>query len=206
MKRKLVATSQNVADFNNMDDIAREQIKNFTNGFRFKNFFVLENIPQRKLKNAIKSYAPYISENETIIYLYDDTLFNSGKDGFILTSKRLYQKNMLEDNLVIDIESISKLSFSDGFPVKIIVKVALNSFNIELSHGTSSEKNTLFNILDNTIKLLQGNKIEINNANLTTAQEAKSQKQNHPMLCLMCGAPFTKHQTVCEYCGGSLQG
>lgn len=45
-----------------------------------------------KVKNAIASYAP-IDQNETPIIAYDSTLFKSGKEGFLLTTKGVYCKN-----------------------------------------------------------------------------------------------------------------
>lgn len=45
-----------------------------------------------KIKNAIASYAP-IDQKETPILAYDSTLFKSGKEGFLLTTKGVYCKN-----------------------------------------------------------------------------------------------------------------
>ena len=45
-----------------------------------------------KIKNAIAAYAP-IEQNEVPLISYDSTLFKSGKEGFMLTTKALYCKN-----------------------------------------------------------------------------------------------------------------
>ena len=45
-------------------------------------------IPERKLYNAIKSFAPNIAP-EDVLALYDDTLFMTGKRGILLTYKQV---------------------------------------------------------------------------------------------------------------------
>lgn len=45
-----------------------------------------------KIKNAIAAYAP-IEQNEVPLIAFDSTLFKSGKEGFLLTTKGIYCKN-----------------------------------------------------------------------------------------------------------------
>ncbi|WP_297519217.1 hypothetical protein [uncultured Clostridium sp.] len=45
-----------------------------------------------KIKNAIAAYAP-IEQNEVPLAAFDSTLFKSGKEGFLLTTKAIYCKN-----------------------------------------------------------------------------------------------------------------
>ena len=46
-------------------------------------------IPKSKLRNAIGKYAHGINE-ERVLFLYDDTVFGSAKDGFLITDSALY--------------------------------------------------------------------------------------------------------------------
>ncbi|MGL4739248.1 MAG: hypothetical protein ACRC41_00370 [Sarcina sp.] len=60
-----------------------------------KKFVKLQDINSKfdaKVKNAIAAYAP-IEQNEIPLIAYDSTLFKSGKEGFILTTKGIYCKN-----------------------------------------------------------------------------------------------------------------
>ncbi|MGL5634497.1 MAG: hypothetical protein ACRDDL_05500 [Sarcina sp.] len=60
-----------------------------------KKFVKLQDINSKfdaKVKNAIAAYAP-IEQNEIPLVAYDSTLFKSGKEGFILTTKGIYCKN-----------------------------------------------------------------------------------------------------------------
>lgn len=53
------------------------------------------NIPQKKLTNAIKKYAQCLRPGE-VLALYDDTLFGSAEDGFIIAKKGIWYKNSFE--------------------------------------------------------------------------------------------------------------
>ncbi|RST71815.1 DUF4339 domain-containing protein [Siminovitchia acidinfaciens] len=56
-----------------------------------ENFFVGENIPQRKLQNVFKEYP--ISSDEQIFALVDTTVFGSAKQGAVLTNMGIHVKN-----------------------------------------------------------------------------------------------------------------
>ncbi len=49
-------------------------------------------IPQKKLANAIKQYAHSV-DPERVLFLYDDTVFGSAKDGFLITDSAFYYHN-----------------------------------------------------------------------------------------------------------------
>ena len=69
-------------------DLYQSNKKNMQFG---KVFNVLNNIPNSKLTKAKNTYAA-ISHDEIVIVLHDSTLFGSGKEGFVLTSKALYHR------------------------------------------------------------------------------------------------------------------
>jgi len=59
---------------------------------KFKsNLFCLPSIPTKKLNNAISAYAPTISK-EKICFLYDQTVFGSAKEGFLITDSSMIYK------------------------------------------------------------------------------------------------------------------
>jgi WD40 repeat protein len=53
-------------------------------------------IPPKKLAGVRKVHAPYLPEDETVLAVYDGTVFGSATDGFFVTSKRIGFKNQTE--------------------------------------------------------------------------------------------------------------
>ena len=53
-----------------------------------KDIYVVPEIPEKKLNNALKSYGNNISY-ESVLALYDDTLFGSASDGFLFTGEKM---------------------------------------------------------------------------------------------------------------------
>ncbi|MDR1631664.1 MAG: hypothetical protein LBR97_02095, partial [Dysgonamonadaceae bacterium] len=69
-----------------------------------------ENLPKKKLSNAMNSYI-FLDDDEQIICFYDSTVFGSASDGVCLSTKGIYWKNLWEDSDYLcycDIESIKK--------------------------------------------------------------------------------------------------
>ncbi|MGI6085696.1 MAG: hypothetical protein ACOYIF_09670, partial [Acetivibrionales bacterium] len=58
-------------------------------------FFIGKYIPEKKLKNAMASYAQ-LSNDEVPLLLIDDTLFGSAKDGLLMTTSNLYYSTLLK--------------------------------------------------------------------------------------------------------------
>ena len=58
-----------------------------------KNLYYGTDIPESKLRNAIGKYAEGVDE-ERALFLYDDTLFGSAKNGFLITDSALYYHNL----------------------------------------------------------------------------------------------------------------
>ena len=163
-------------------------------------FFVLENIPSEKLSNAIKRYASIISEDEVIIFLYDYTVFGSANDGFVLTSKRLYFKNIVEKGRVVDIADIRKLSLEKNASSQyIVVKTPSETLQIRVHQATQPAKNenALFDILDKTIRLLKKPKT----GNIAREKQIPASR---PPTCAGCGARNPDSFRRCEYCDSPL--
>jgi len=53
-----------------------------------KDIYIVPEIPEKKLNNALKSYGDGVSY-ESILALYDDTLFGSASDGFLFTGEKM---------------------------------------------------------------------------------------------------------------------
>lgn len=53
-------------------------------------------IPPKKLANVRKLHAAHLPAGEEVLAIYDGTAFGSAKDGFIVTSRRVCWKNVME--------------------------------------------------------------------------------------------------------------
>ncbi len=55
-----------------------------------KDVFIFDEIPEKRLKNAISTYAQELGQDEKILLLVDKTLFGTAKEGLLLSNKMLY--------------------------------------------------------------------------------------------------------------------
>lgn len=63
-------------------------------------------IPPRKLRQARETHRAHLAADEEIAALYDDTLFGSAEEGFVLTTARLCWKNIAEESATLPWASI----------------------------------------------------------------------------------------------------
>jgi hypothetical protein len=71
-------------------------------------------IPPPKLHNARAVHAARLHADETVAVLYDDTVFGSAKDGFLVTPRRLCIKNFNDDAAAVEWTSIVPELVSSG--------------------------------------------------------------------------------------------
>lgn len=96
-------------------------------------------IPEKKISNVIGSYAAG-AHSETILMVYDNTIFGSSKDGFAITTDTIYIHNMSEKNSSIKLQEISSVRLKCG---KFKYKVHINdniiiSLDVEAANISSS--------------------------------------------------------------------
>ena len=63
-------------------------------------YYLKDSIPSKKLNNAINSFASGV-KRESVIGLYDTTLFGSSKEGIIFSDTKFCSKDMLEKSIKI---------------------------------------------------------------------------------------------------------
>ena len=56
--------------------------------------YLAPTIPTRRELGARRAHAAHLPSHERILALYDDTVFGSGEDGFVVTAQRLCWKNI----------------------------------------------------------------------------------------------------------------
>lgn len=71
-------------------------------------------IPHLKLRNARAVHAAHLAADEPVAVLYDDTVFGSAKDGFLVTPRRLCWKNVVSEAMSIEWRLIAPEAVSAG--------------------------------------------------------------------------------------------
>lgn len=88
-----------------VDDELLGTIRDIIGGQAGSNLCVAPNIPEGKLNNAIDSYAQG-TQPEDILFLYDDTLWGTAKNGFCFARLYLFWRNTGEEAHRIEFSSI----------------------------------------------------------------------------------------------------
>ncbi|SEH06396.1 hypothetical protein [Candidatus Venteria ishoeyi] len=76
---------------------------------KINNAYLLDNIPQKKLELFINSFAKHKRQDENCLLLIDNSWFNSGKDGILLTDKAIYS----DEYDKIDLSTIYKITLNN---------------------------------------------------------------------------------------------
>ena len=138
----------------------QEIIKLFTEkeiAYAFKGVvFVFDQIPEKKLQNAIKNYAP-IKSGEEVVLLYE----YSAKEGFVLTTNSLYINQPTYRDKGASINEIALVSNISGFSWRkgkglmnpdefIDINVGSKTLTIFYLYGKQ-----LMNALEKTVSILK---------------------------------------------------
>jgi len=125
---------------------------------RIPTFHLFEEIPSHKLKNAMKSYVPSLESDERVIFLFDGTMTGSGKSGFILTTKNLYNKPTLTKATKSCVGKIVRVAdMSEHKNDKYVITVEFDTGNhIQIIMGADTiRKKVIARVLDETIRILK---------------------------------------------------
>ena len=110
-----------------MDINAFSVINETWGGEIHKTFFCVLQIPQRKLVNAIGSYAYQATKkDEAALLLYDSTVFGSAKAGFLLTSYGVYSKEIPFDGNFCPLDEIIDVRYEAGLLLHYIYLITPN--------------------------------------------------------------------------------
>lgn len=159
-----ISKSYTICDGNEME---KEIIQLYIKEGPIENFYLFGHMPLKKLENAKKAYAPNITEDEKIIFLYDNTVLGSAKRGFLLTSKCLYFRGVFNKCGSVMISGIYEIinncfeNTSENAPT-IIIRSLSGTFELNVSATVITQRNegkwdtdSLFNVLAKTIELLK---------------------------------------------------
>jgi hypothetical protein len=89
-------------------------INRIIGNFKGEYLYLKGSIPEKKLINAIQTYAAGVSR-EAALLLYDNTVFGSAKDGLIMTADSIYWRgNNFDSCGVLHFSDIKTVHYSDG--------------------------------------------------------------------------------------------
>lgn len=117
-------------------------------------FYLCDNIPAKKLDNAIARFASGVDRN-SIIGFYDTTLTGSGKAGYIFTDTKVYYLELLDKPQKIWYDDIRIVELFDTFKKDCDRGLRLTLFDGSIVSWTSCylNKTPLYNFFKELIKM-----------------------------------------------------
>lgn len=108
-----------------------------------------------KIKKAKESFG--ISNSETILFGYDDTMKNSFKSGFVLTEKKLYftDGNSFTKNTSISVTEINSITFKKKLGIAYI---CINDTCISITSPIGKDSEKICELLNKAVRILQKEK------------------------------------------------
>jgi len=157
--------------------------------------FLFDSAPPRKMRGAL-SYAR-LEPGEIILVIYDDTVFGSAKNGFMLTTKRVYSRPQLESAEMVDLSQVTRFTKESGWlSANIYAENPVGRVKLEVTlaknGGYCEQLLTALNAVLPTLNPAAG----------APALDLSTLPPPQPVLpaqCPGCGAPGQVR--VCEYCG-----
>ncbi|MCL1900457.1 MAG: hypothetical protein FWG11_08125 [Promicromonosporaceae bacterium] len=87
--------------------------------------WLFDSAPHKQLRNAIKTFGEGVPRpDEQLVLLHDDTVFGSGRNGLIITSRRVLYRGMGSSTETIDVDHVSSVVMVPG---SIATKVEIGS-------------------------------------------------------------------------------
>ncbi len=132
LNQKIAEAKQNLSDIcsQKLQKILAVEKLDFTVTNFPHGFFAAPDIPEKKLLNAISAYAHSVQKNE-ILFLVDLSLLGSAKDGIVITSQKLYYKN-LGKYYAIALNTISLCDIKCS-------KLLINELTLEVNSGARAK-------------------------------------------------------------------
>ena len=188
-------------------DIVYNAIMKFTEGSFRNRVFVAPDIPAKKLVNA---QSKYITRNEPIVALIDDTLFGSAKDGLAISENYVYAKGTLGDIKSVKISSIRSVSSQSNKLGSLDIYFGGNLF-VTLSTIDKEDHDFVIGILKAAYAASKSGE------NITPAKVSKSSKSiaadpkpknsnsvKEVVACSECSANLPAGAKFCLECGAKV--
>lgn len=171
-----------------MSKIIEEIIERYKTRIYDDCVFFAPGIPERKLRNAVESYARAAS-GERALALIDNSFFGSASDGVLLTRERIYSNEWSDVTFALELDAIESVEFVESTLAK---EIHLNGAKFVVLHIADAHSvRTFAEMLDEIRRVFHPTETEFQ------AHQPRAGK------CATCGAPFrlTRLYANCSYCG-----
>lgn len=125
--------------------------------------YLAEDISERQMNNAIKKFS-YDLGHETIVLLYDNSLFKDGKEGIIFSGTKFIYREVLSDPKHIFYEDIQDVQYEEDKIVKKNGKIETTERVVIILKGSKRSIN-LTSLLDCNYEALANLLLEIRDCN-----------------------------------------
>ena len=147
-----------------VDNPKKEIEMTYTNSIQgsdavFRNRFFLADSNPKKVIAAVNAYARGC-KGEEIIALYDDSVFNNGKIGFLLTNKKLYINNSFEKPKEIELSLIKSIVAAPKSPKQLVQAIFVNDIKIDATNINGVGLDVVTNFLQKVIPIAMQIEVE----------------------------------------------
>jgi|GEM_PF-2877467 len=119
-------------------------------------FYVLGDIPKKKISGAIKGYLPP-EQAEEISFLYDDTVFGGAKEGLCFTGGAIYFKEIAEATRTVQLEDVERFSMRHGTLLDQLSAHLCDGTVVAYSFTSNEEKaNAMEQVLQAALDVVKG--------------------------------------------------
>jgi len=125
-----------------VDDALKQNIiEVYKSGNKVDTLYLFEDIDPQKLESAMKSYAPSLAQDEMVFLHFDNTV-GSAKEGFILTSKRLYSKNSFQKDNEVYLAKIDEVIWKQEKNThSVVVEIDTKAdMEIQVTYGDKTKR------------------------------------------------------------------
>ena len=182
-----------------------EKVNSYSTKFPETGFLFSPTIPQKKVRNAIKSYAPDASESE-VLFLLDSTVFGSAKDGLFLTSDALYAHPFLGKATKVSFKDIETITLEETEYESWTVHIN-NPQNPSIADIRGQEAQLFAQMLkDLKALLMPGGDVTISEITRASVELSRISQICQPRLVLVEGGKLRRYNFINLYPNGSEMG
>jgi len=182
-----------------------DKVKAYSSKFTETQFLIAPGIPQKKIRNAIKAYAPDASESEVLLLL-DTTVFGSAKDGLFLTSDALYAHPFLGKATKVSFKDIDTITLEETEAESWTVHIN-NPQNPSVADIRGQEAQIFAQMLKELKALLMpGSEVAISEISRLSVELSRIAQIRQPRLVLVEGGKLRRFNFINLYPQGSEMG
>ena len=182
-----------------------EKVRSYSSKFPETGFLFTPAIPQKKIRNAIKAYAPDASESEVLLLL-DTTVFGSAKDGLFLTSDALYAHPFLGKATKVSFKDIDTITLEETEAESWTVHIN-NPQDPSVADIRGQEAQIFAQMLKELKALLMpGSEVAISEISRASVELSRIAQIRQPRLVLVEGGKLRRYNFINLYPQGSEMG